>query len=70
MEGEAMNPLPHKKLEELDGVIDEISQKSIFIQTQISAQYEEIVQKLRRVRVPTTDKELFKAIGSFLQTEK
>ena len=69
-EGEAMNPLPHSKLEELDALIEEISQKNNFIQAQIATAYEEIVQKLRRIRVPNSDKEMFKAIGSFLQIEK
>ena len=44
-EGQAMNPLPHKKIEELDGVIEEITQKSSLIQSKISAQYEEIIQQ-------------------------
>ena len=55
-EGEAMNPLPHNKLVELDGVIEEISQRILLIQAKISSQYEEIIQKLRRVAVPNTDK--------------
>ena len=69
-EGEAMNPLPHNKLAELDAVIEEISQRILLIQAKISSQYEEIIRKVRRVAVPNTDKELFKTIGSFLQIEK
>ena len=69
-EAAATNPLPHHKLRELDFIIEEISQKITLLQGRISSHYDKIIHTTRRMVVPATDEELFKAVTAFLQVEK
>ena len=66
----ATNPLPHHKLRELDLIIEEISQKITSLQNSISSHYDKIIHTTRRLVVPATDEDLFKAVTAFLQVEK
>ena len=63
------NPLPSYRLKELENILEEEGQKIYKFQTEISEHYDKMVKATKRLKVPDSDKELFKAVANHLQVD-